>query len=94
MTQGNKVPADIRLVELKTISLKINQSILTGEVNPVSKNSDGINQDKLTLQGKLNYAFSGTLIASGTAIGVVVETGNYKKAMNAFIIYKKIIIKV
>jgi P-type E1-E2 ATPase len=40
--QGDKVPADLRILELLTITIKINQSILTGEANPVNKDTEEI----------------------------------------------------
>ncbi|CAD8072999.1 unnamed protein product [Paramecium primaurelia] len=73
--QGDRIPADLRMVELKTITLKTDQSILTGEVNPVNKTTDPVVKDKAAVQDKINFLFSGTLVSNGTAIGIVCCTG-------------------
>ncbi|EAR82769.2 sarco/endoplasmic reticulum calcium-translocating P-type ATPase (macronuclear) [Tetrahymena thermophila SB210] len=75
VTQGDKVPADLRMVELKTITLKADQSILTGESDPVNKTISPISKTEAGVLDKINYLFSGTLINNGTAIAVVVQTG-------------------
>ncbi|KAL4466566.1 hypothetical protein ABPG72_010617 [Tetrahymena utriculariae] len=75
VTQGDKVPADLRMIELKTITLKADQSILTGEADPVNKTIAPISKTEAGVLDKINYLFSGTLINNGTAIAVVVQTG-------------------
>lgn len=70
---GDKVPADIRLVNTNNIS--INESILTGEPYPVSKNEKVLSKDNLTVQEIKNMAFMGTVVAEGQGIGIVVKTG-------------------
>jgi Ca2+-transporting ATPase len=72
LDEGAKIPADLRLVEVKQI--KVVESSLTGESDAVMKNTDKIST-KAALGDQTNMAFSGTFIASGTAIGVVVATG-------------------
>jgi len=74
--QGDKVPADIRIVEIKTASIRIEQSALTGESQAVLKTLDGISNQKATISEKHNLIFSSTLVSSGNAIGVVVATGS------------------
>ncbi|CAD8101390.1 unnamed protein product [Paramecium sonneborni] len=73
--QGDRIPADLRMVDLKTITLKTDQSILTGEVNPVNKTTDPVLKDQAAVQDKINFLFSGTLVSNGTAIGIVCNTG-------------------
>lgn len=64
------------MVELKTITLKADQSILTGESDPVNKSIKPITKtSEVGVLDKLNYLFSGTLVNNGTAIAVVVQTG-------------------
>lgn len=76
ITQGDKIPADLRMVELKTITLKADQSILTGESDPVNKVIKPITKtSEVGVLDKINYLFSGTLVNNGTAIAVVVQTG-------------------
>lgn len=65
LSSGDMIPADIQLVSSK--DLFVNQSSLTGESLPVEKKSgDGSDE---------NLCFMGTNVESGTAIGVVLETG-------------------
>ncbi len=70
---GSRVPADIRLIS--TIELKIDEAMLTGESLPAEKHRHTIHSDKLTPGDQKNTAFMGTIILSGRAKGVVVETG-------------------
>ena len=72
LEEGMKVPGDIRLSIVK--SLKVNEASLTGESLPVDKNTFVINKTS-ALGDQKNMVFSGTIIASGTAEGVAVATG-------------------
>ncbi|XP_006110099.2 LOW QUALITY PROTEIN: sarcoplasmic/endoplasmic reticulum calcium ATPase 3 [Myotis lucifugus] len=72
---GDKVPADLRLVEIKSTTLRVDQSILTGESVSVTKHTDAIPDPRAVNQDKKNMLFSGTNIASGKAVGVAVATG-------------------
>lgn len=76
IAQGDKVPADIRLVELKTLTIRLDQAALTGESNAVVKDTTAIKTGKkMQIPDNHNTAFAGTLVANGLAIGVVVRTG-------------------
>ncbi len=70
---GIRVPADIRLIH--TTELKIDESILTGESLPVEKHYHTIKEENLTYGDQKNMAFTGSIVVSGRAKGVVVETG-------------------
>ncbi|KAG7277593.1 hypothetical protein CRUP_013911 [Coryphaenoides rupestris] len=72
---GDKVPADIRLVSIKSTTLRVDQSILTGESVSVIKHTDAVPDLRAVNQDKKNMLFSGTNIAAGKAIGVAVATG-------------------
>ncbi|XP_077021697.1 sarcoplasmic/endoplasmic reticulum calcium ATPase 3 [Tamandua tetradactyla] len=72
---GDKVPADLRLVEIKSTALRVDQSILTGESVSVTKHTDAIPDPRAVNQDKKNMLFSGTNVASGKAVGVAVATG-------------------
>uniref|UniRef100_UPI003AAAE105 sarcoplasmic/endoplasmic reticulum calcium ATPase 2 isoform X3 n=1 Tax=Centroberyx gerrardi TaxID=166262 RepID=UPI003AAAE105 len=72
---GDKVPADIRICSIKSTTLRVDQSILTGESVSVIKHTDPVPDPRAVNQDKKNMLFSGTNIAAGKAIGVVVATG-------------------
>lgn len=72
LEEGQKVPADMRLLQVK--SLQVNEASLTGESVPISKNNTTLEQAD-SLGDQKNMVFSGTFITTGTAEGVVVETG-------------------
>jgi magnesium-transporting ATPase (P-type) len=69
---GDKVPADLRL--LTSHGLHIQEAILTGESVPSSKDTKPSVNDA-SIGDRHCIAFSGTLVTSGQASGVVVETG-------------------
>ncbi|PSL06345.1 cation-translocating P-type ATPase [Cecembia rubra] len=72
LESGNKVPADLRLVE--TLGLEIDESFLTGESQAVIKNTDVIKKDTVVADRK-NMAFAGSTVMSGRGMGIVVSTG-------------------
>lgn len=69
---GDKIPSDIRLFEVD--QLKVEESPLTGESTSVAKQTHTLNEDT-PLGDRTNMVFSGTTVSSGTAKGIVVETG-------------------
>ena len=73
LSEGDKVPADIRLVTANT--LRVDEAVLTGESVPVSKVTDALPAKKEVYE-QINMLFQGSFIVSGTATGVVVFTGN------------------
>ena len=70
---GNKVPADIRLLE--TDDVQMNESLVTGESSPVEKTAAVIRDKHPSPFLQRNMAFSGCYVASGTAVGCVVAVG-------------------
>ncbi|CAH1260355.1 unnamed protein product [Diabrotica balteata] len=72
---GDKIPADIRLVKIYSTTLRIDQSILTGESVSVIKHTDPIPDPRAVNQDKKNILFSGTNVAAGKARGIVIGTG-------------------
>ncbi len=74
LASGVRVPADLRL--FKTIELRIDESMLTGESIPVDKITSLIREDNLTPGDQKNMTFMGTIVVNGRAKGLVVETGH------------------
>ncbi len=72
LQEGDKVPADVRLLETK--QLQINESALTGEWKSNSKNSTPM-EPGTPLTQRQNMAYSGTVVTGGKAKGIVVATG-------------------
>ena len=55
---GDKIPADIRITAIHSTTLKIDQSILTGESMSIIKHTDPILDEKAVNQDKKNILFS------------------------------------
>lgn len=72
LVSGDKIPADLRLLAGK--GLRVNEAILTGESQAVEKNLTPVAADA-PLGDRQCMLYSGTLIVSGQATAVVVETG-------------------
>ena len=70
---GNYVPADCRLIE--TYNLKIEESSLTGETEPVFKDAKITCKENVPLGDMKNLAFMASIVVGGHAKAVVVETG-------------------
>jgi Ca2+-transporting ATPase len=70
---GDRVCADLRLSNAE--NLLADESPLTGESTPVSKEVSTLNAALSSIGDAYNMLFSGTLVTSGTGQGVVVATG-------------------
>ena len=70
---GNFIPADLRLIE--TFNLRIEEASLTGESQPIQKDSSVILGKKAPLGDRKNTAFMGTVVNYGRGYGVVTNTG-------------------
>jgi len=73
LASGMKVPADIRL--FKTIEVRVEEAMLTGESLPAEKSFAAIAEEHLTPGDQTNMAFMGTSVLNGRATGVVTDTG-------------------
>lgn len=69
---GDRVPADMRLV--KGRNLKVDEAVLTGESVPVDKAVQPV-EAGAELAERVSMLHSGTFVASGSGLGVVVATG-------------------
>jgi P-type Mg2+ transporter len=74
LSVGDIVPADIRILSAKDVY--IDQATLTGESFPVEKTSEQVQTKECTVTELTNIAFMGTHVISGTAIGIVLQTGS------------------
>ena len=70
---GIYAPADCRLIE--SHNLKIEESSLTGETEPVLKDADKICKKDIPLGDMLNMAFMSSIVVNGHAKAIVTETG-------------------
>ena len=72
LTSGDKVPADLRLCEVR--DLQINESGLTGESVPVEKTVDAL-APEIPVADHHNMAYAGGFVTFGQGVGVVVAVG-------------------
>jgi Ca2+-transporting ATPase len=76
---GSAIPADLRLVE--AFNLRIQEAALTGESEPVEKQSNALSGEDIGLGDRRNMAYLGTVVTYGrgtavvTAIGMETELG-------------------
>lgn len=73
---GDMIPADIRIIQAK--DLFVSQSSLTGESDPIEKCPE-IQRKKFSNGSVIeldNICFMGSTVVSGSAIGIVLSTGN------------------
>jgi magnesium-transporting ATPase (P-type) len=73
LESGDKVPADLRLTDVN--NLRTEEAALTGESIPAEKTTNPVSANA-TVGDRESLAFSGTMVVSGRAKGVVVATGS------------------
>ena len=79
LEEGDRVPADARLVSTTELSLDL--SVLTGESQPVARHADpivapaGVKAAMMPTRERANLALAGTTVASGRAEAMVYATG-------------------
>ena len=71
LNTGDKVPADCRVV--LTQSVKVDQSMITGESEPVESTTSAADNNPLEAR---NLIFSGSLVVNGSCLAVVIRTGD------------------
>ncbi|WP_334340085.1 HAD-IC family P-type ATPase [Companilactobacillus sp. HBUAS56275] len=69
---GDAVPADMRLISADNLSIQ--ESVLTGETNPVDKIEEPMADDNLPLAERQNMVFASTAVTSGSGLGIVIAT--------------------
>lgn len=72
---GDRVPADCRLLSIQSNSFRVDQAVLTGESESVSKDTRIIKDEQAVKQDQTNILFSGTSVVNGHATAIVVLTG-------------------
>jgi Ca2+-transporting ATPase len=70
---GDVVPADLRVIE--SVRLQADEAALTGESEPVDKQSTELAMPNLPLGDRINMAYMSTLVTAGNGIGLVTATG-------------------
>ena len=73
---GDRIPADCRLTSIQSNSFEVDQAILTGESEPVNKDTKVVKDVAAVKQDQVNMLFSGTTVVTGHASAVVVLTGS------------------
>jgi Ca2+-transporting ATPase len=71
LEEGVKIPADARLIE--AVSLKVDESALTGESIPITKDIRTLKD--VELAERKNMIFLGTTVTYGKGKAIVVDTG-------------------
>ena len=73
LSAGDEVPADGRIIEAH--SLDIDESSLTGESTPASKETDALADEELSPGDQTNMAFMNTPVTHGSGMMLVTATG-------------------
>ncbi|HMU65314.1 MAG TPA: HAD-IC family P-type ATPase, partial [Nitrosomonas sp.] len=73
LQSGDKVPADLRLLQVK--NLRIEEAALTGESEAVEKSIATV-AEQAVIGDRFNMAYSSTLVVYGQGTGVVVATSD------------------
>ncbi len=70
---GDAIPADCRLIE--SVNLRVQESVLTGESEPVEKSTGLIDRENLGIGDRHNMVYMGTVTTFGRGQSVVTTTG-------------------
>lgn len=74
LARGNRIVADARVVEASR--LDVDESALTGESVPVTKQSGPLGREMTPLADRTNMVYRGTTVTGGSGLVVVVATGS------------------
>jgi len=72
IASGDRIPADLRLLEVA--NLRVEESALTGESVPTTKDVAPVSADA-GVGDRLSMVYSGTIVSAGAGTGVVTATG-------------------
>ncbi|MCS6807973.1 MAG: HAD-IC family P-type ATPase [Bacteroidota bacterium] len=72
---GTRVAADARIVEASM--LQVDESMLTGESLPVTKNPHTVLEEHMPLGDRINMLFAGTIVQRGRGKAIVTGTGEH-----------------
>ena len=78
VAEGEKVPADARLLDIETSNFEVDESNLTGEpiaVYKISENLTASSGDRVILKDQKNIIFSSTGVTTGVATAIVIAIG-------------------
>ncbi len=70
---GDRIPADIRW--LNTSNIRVEESALTGESQPVAKMNQPLNDEYSSVADRKNMGYMGTVVVNGRGLGIVIATG-------------------
>src|SRR5664279_4117797 len=70
---GDRVPADGRL--LQVIALEVQEATLTGESEPIAKDTAAVADSDAPLADRIDMVFMNTVVTRGRAVFVVTTTG-------------------
>lgn len=73
LSTGDRVPADARIIE--SASLMVDESLLTGESEPVVKDAYHVPEENTSIGDKKHMIFSGSLVVAGKCTAVITRTG-------------------
>lgn len=73
LEEGERIPADARI--LQSHSLRVDESALTGESYPVSKDGTVNVQLNTPIGDRVNSVYKGTIITGGRVLALITDTG-------------------
>ncbi|KAM0755315.1 calcium-transporting ATPase [Meredithblackwellia eburnea MCA 4105] len=73
---GDKIAADARVISIQSAAFTVDQALLTGESQSVSKTTAVVKDEGAVKQDMVNMLFSGTTVVNGTAHAIVTATGS------------------
>ncbi|MFQ3241167.1 MAG: magnesium-transporting ATPase (P-type) [Lentimonas sp.] len=88
LSRGDRIPADLRLISAH--DFHADESALTGESVPAKKALEPIDRPDLSPGDQHCMAFNSTFATGGSALGIVVETGEHTEIGKIAVLMKEI----